>query len=148
MVVVIAIMAVLGSMAASRFANSEAHFEVIERDSLLSLLRSAQLSAYSNPNVDVRVTQSPSGIVIEHRINEVVKTSRIIDGNDVSVSFGTLGDESSPDNCNNVVYPLVIAFDSRAEIVSTDSNGLPVCLNGAKSLCLDASGFAYQGACS
>lgn len=147
LVIVIVIAGVLAGYGGARFVSSRSFDAAIARDKVVSFFSNAQLSALGKNSIDVYVESSASSASFSLRVNGVIQESRVIDTTEVDLELGTVGYEGSPDNCVALPSSTAISYDSAAEIVSSDSNGIPICVDGVRVACISSSGFAHKGLC-
>jgi len=153
LVAVILIGAVLSFVALPRFSEVKAFDEVIARDQLLSLARSAQQLSLSRANVDLYLQDAGSELNVATRVGGTVQTSRIFPKNEVTITADTSAAGGSEGTCAAIGTPISVSFDASGELAGaypsgTYSQGFPICLNGSSvSLCISPSGFAHSGSC-
>ena len=144
LVAVILLLAIIGSMVAGRITDPASFDEVVAKDGVLALSRSAQQSALGRANVQLTLTPSGSNIVVTSIVSGAVSTTRSFPTNEVAITAGSVG---SGMTCGSISSTLTLNFDSAGEIEAVDDDGFPICLNGESSLCISPAGFAHQGAC-
>ena len=145
LVAVMLVAGVLASFSLSSFFSDRAFDAVIAKNSIRSLLNNAQLAALSQSSVDVLIEESGSTVTFSSRISGIVQQSRSFDS--TSITMGVVSRQTSPDGCGAVVSPSTIAFDTRGEIESLDSTGIPICIDSYLFLCISPTGFAHDGNC-
>lgn len=144
LVTVILLLAIIGTMAASRYADSGAFDGSIAKNSLLAQVRSTQQSALGRANVQLTLASNGSDIVVTSIVSGAVSTTRSFPANEVAMTAGTVGSGTS---CSSITSTITLNFDSAGEIETVDDDGFPICLNGESSLCISPAGFAHEGAC-
>ena len=144
LIAVLAIASLLFAMVSTRFFKVSSFDEVVAKDSVLALSRSAQQSALGRNNVQLTLTPSGSNIVVTSIVSGAVSTTRSFPANEVAITAGSVG---SGTTCGSISSTITLNFDSAGEIEAVDDDGFPICLNGESSLCISPAGFAHQGAC-
>jgi len=153
LVAAISIAAVLSLSVVPRFIDVKSLDEVIARDQLLSLARSAQQLSLSRANVDLYLQDTGSELNVATRVGGTVQTSRIFPKNEVTITADTSAAGGTPGTCAGIGTPISVVFDASGELAGaypsgTYSEGFPICLNGSiVSLCISPSGFAHSGSC-
>ena len=144
LVAVISLLAIIGSMVASRITDPASFDGVVAKDGVLALSRETQQSALGRANVQVTLTPIGSDIVVSSIVSGAVSTTRSFPTNEVAITAGSVGSGTS---CGSISSTITLNFDSAGEIEAFDDDGFPICLNGREQSLYLPAGFAHQGAC-
>lgn len=146
LVSIIAIAGIVLAVSSGRLFGGSAFDQRMAEDSLLSLVRIAQLNALSGNNVSLRFSDSGASITVSHLEGITVKEQRdypkadLVVGLDITPSDGI-------SNCGSLVGATILSFDTLGEIGTSYSTGLVICLDGQPALCISPSGFSHSGSC-
>jgi hypothetical protein len=127
--------------------------EVIARDQLASLARTAQQLGYSRSSVDLYFQDTGSEIKVAARVGGVEQASRTFPKSEVTITVDGTSTGGSPGVCGSLTSPITLQFDSNAEVSGAYpsgnyNQGFPICLNGnTPNLCISPAGFAHLGSC-